>query len=154
MRKGIKSLLVKLSAIALGLIVYLLVMFMAFVMFNRQQFNPGVALVKLMYEFSTPAELAVNQVHVRNLLSEEDWERLQLDNPLRVTNSYQKFGYSASAVEIMSYSDTSVVYTIRNAHIDPNAQWVLTYEYDAGGKLIFNVREYSVQSVMGGGYNF
>lgn len=113
--------------------------------------NLGVRVVKWMYEFSTPAELASNQVYVRNALTEEEWERLQLDDTLRTVNAYYKFGYSRSKVHILSYGDGYVIYSIVNDNIDSSDWWVFQYDLTEEG-LMDNIKEYHVCYVQNGGY--
>ena len=103
----------------------------------------GVRVVKAMYEFDSPAELSANQSVVIDLLCQEEWERLRLDNERRAINAYFKFGYSKSEVRVVSYTNGYVLYSLVNENIDSEDLWVFMYDIDSDGKLC-NIREYSL----------
>lgn len=114
--------------------------------------DSGVQLVRVMYDFSTPVKLAEQQLVVKDLLVEEEWERLQLDNEARVVNTYWKFQYSSSKVHIVDYSNGYVLYTLENDYIQPEQLWMLRYEKDEATGKLCNVREYKLTETMKGGY--
>ena len=107
----------------------------------KQYRDPGVRCVKLMYEFKTPYELQQNQVELSRYLTNAEYKRLNIDNELRVVNTYYKFQYSASKVQIVESGDGYVLYHIINDNVDPNDFWVFLYEQNENGKLT-NIREY------------
>jgi len=115
-------------------------------------FDVGVRVVKLMYDFSSPRELAENQYEVEALLAPGEWERLKLDNTIRVTNTYQKFGYSTSHVRIVDYSEGCVIYRLVNDNIDPDTLWLFAYKVDESTHRLYDVYEYRLRDVVDGRY--
>lgn len=114
--------------------------------------DSGVHLVRAMYNFSSPRELAENQLVVKDLLVDEEWQRLQLDDETRVTTTYWKFQYSSSKVHIVDYRQGYVIYTLENDYIQPGQYWVLRYEKDKDTGKLYNVREYKLVETAKGGY--
>ena len=72
--------------------------------------NPGVVAVRLMYQFDSPRELAENQAELMRMLTEDEFSRLTVDEELRAVNTYFKFGYASSRVEVVSYRQGYVLY--------------------------------------------
>lgn len=105
--------------------------------------NPGVMAVRLMYEFESPAELVSNQSKLESILAPEEFHRLRIDDELRAVNTYFKFGYASSRVEVVSWTNGSVVYHLYNENIDRNQLWVFNYTMRDG--LIDDVSEYRVE---------
>ena len=112
--------------------------------------DPGCILVKTMYEFQSPAELAANQLVLRDLVTEADYYQLCVDNELRTVNAYYKFGYSPSRVDIVEFARGFVLYRLENENIDRSDLWVLLYNVRGDGRLE-NVREYKLRNYFTGG---
>lgn len=105
--------------------------------------DPGVRCVKLMYEFRTPTELMSKQERLQNILTEEEYARLTVDEEMRAINTYFKFGYAASRVDIVEYGPGYVLYRLANENINYYDLWVFLYEQDETG-LLTNIQEYRV----------
>lgn len=105
--------------------------------------NPGVVAVRLMYQFDSPRELADNQAELMRMLTEDEFSRLTVDEELRAVNTYFKFGYASSRVEVVSYRQGYVLYCLHNENIDPETYWVFLYDVDKDG-LLCNIQEYQL----------
>lgn len=105
--------------------------------------SPGEQLVDAMYDFATPVELVEKQQTVQELLVPEEWERLRLDNSLRVVNTYFKFKYSASEVVPIWERNQCICYRLVNEHIGDWRRYLLLYDVDEDGKL-YNIKEYEL----------
>lgn len=105
--------------------------------------DPGVSCVRLMYEFETPNDIIRNQNSLQYLLTEDEFSRLTVDDELRAINSYFKFGYAASRIDIVEYSPGCVVYRIANENINYFDIWIFLYDQNEEGKL-YNIREYKL----------
>ena len=103
--------------------------------------GPGVDLVKTMYEFETPNDLARGQEKLKSIVTEELYEDLTVDNLIRAGEAYYKFQYSASKVEIVDVDPYCTTYRIRNKNINPDDIWVLRYTLNDDG-IIDSVKEY------------
>lgn len=110
----------------------------------------GSRCVMLMYDFSTPQELATNQRLLQNITTDQVFETLTIDNTNRAVNAYFKFQYSPSAVNILASTPGCVLYTITNDYVDPDAVWVFLYTLDTSG-AISGVTEYQVLARLSGG---
>lgn len=138
---------------AIGVIFVIVVFsFAIYLVLNIQEYNVGVAAVRAMYDFDTPDDLLDGQTRLQTMLTESEWERLQLDNESRVTNTYYKFYYSPSHVNIIKYSDGYVLYTLRNNFIDEHQLWVFLYEIEQPSGKLTHIREYRLVETMKGGY--
>lgn len=133
--------------IGYGVLVLLLVLVLLQSHILLGKADTGCQVVKLMYDFSTPRELVENQARLQSLLTEEEFERLCIDNDLRVVNAYYKFGYSESRVSILEHSEGYVLYQILNSFVDKNVLWVLQYDRTTDGRLT-NIREYRSMNVV------
>lgn len=132
-----------LCAILVCLVCVLAMMVLLIVFIAPEQESSGSVLVDAMYDFATPAELVANQVVVQDMLVPEEWERLQLDNTLRVTNTYFKFKYSASEVVQKWERNQCICYQLLNEHIGDWRRYLLFYDVNEAGKLC-NIREYEI----------
>lgn len=110
----------------------------------------GSRCVMLMYDFSTPQELATNQKLLQNITTDQVFETLTIDNTNRAVNAYFKFQYSPSVVNILASTPGCVLYTITNDYVDPDAVWVFLYTLDTSG-AISGVTEYQVLARLSGG---
>lgn len=129
--------------ISYGLIVASLTLLWLAFQATRMENNPGVQAVKLMYEFDSPQMLVDNQGKLQGVLTAEEFERLTVDDELRAVNTYFKFGYSSSRVEVVEWDEGYVLYRLHNDYIDTQVYWVFRYELTEDGKLT-NVDEYQV----------
>lgn len=104
--------------------------------------NPGIIAVKLMYEFDSVEQLPQQYTLLKKLVSEEDFDKLSIDDELRVVNTYFKFQAMPSKVNILRASDGFVAYTITSESdsITANTVWVFEYEKQHG--KLCNIREY------------
>ena len=102
----------------------------------------GVRCVKLLYEFDLPEDILDNQQLLMSVLTEEEFERLTVDNTNRAINAYYKFQYSPSHVVVDEYGPGYVRYRLENEYIDSDEVWVFLYELTEDGRIT-NVREYS-----------
>ncbi len=109
----------------------------------------GRATVKLMYEFETIDDLPSNYATLYQFVEEEDWIRLNIDNDLRVVNTYYKFNTLRSDVSVLGSDRGCVAYRLINGNIPAQTIWLFNYE-TAQGK-IRNIREYSLTNVKYGG---
>lgn len=114
---------------------------------RQQEVSKPLALVHAMYSFDSPRELAQKQLTVRDMLSEGEWERLQLDNENRAINAYYKFKYSASQVHVAKSFGGGALYWLENENISASDRWLLLTEDN--GEVITRVREYKL--LWGGG---
>lgn len=103
----------------------------------------GVYCVKLLYQFDLPEDILNNQQLLMSVLTEDEFERLTVDDDNRAINAYYKFQYSPSRVLVDDYGPGYVRYRLENEYIDANDVWVFLYELTEDGKIT-NVREYSV----------
>lgn len=110
----------------------------------QRQDDYGVELVRAMYDFESPAELIANQQVVKSMLTEDEWERLQLDNTLRTVSAYFKFNYNYSRVTVVDSAPGYVMYKIYNESIPRATRWLLFYRRDADSGKLSNIREYKV----------
>lgn len=131
-----------------ALLLFVVVIILA--VFGVEWTDRGLSCVSAMYDFETPRELVAKQEIVRSLLSEDEWERLKLDNPTRTVNAYYKFGYSASAVEVLWNTKNCVFYKLRNSSLDEGLRWIFLYETGADGR-INRIKEYRVVMIGGNG---
>lgn len=129
--------------ISYGLIVASLTLLWLAFQATRMESNPGVQAVKLMYEFDSPQMLVDNQGKLQSILTAEEFKRLTVDEELRAVNTYFKFGYSSSRVEVVEWDEGYVLYRLHNDYIDTQVYWVFRYELTEDGKLT-NVDEYQV----------
>lgn len=134
--------------IGYGVLVLLLVLVLLQSSILSRRVDVGCQAVNLLYDFSTPRELVENQTRLQELLTEEEFERLTVDNDLRVVNAYYKFGYSESKVTVLEYSEGYVLYQILNSSVDKNVLWVFQYDKTPDGKLT-NIREYRTMNIVG-----
>lgn len=100
----------------------------------------GRQVLELMYNFEEPSDLSEQYSKLKLLLAEEDWETLNIDNELRVVNTYYKFGAKPSKVKVFYENSNLILYTLENENIDPDQIWAFYYE--KLGKRIGNIREY------------
>lgn len=100
----------------------------------------GSNIVRLMYDFDDMTELSENYAILHNLVSEEVWDKISIDNELRVINSYYKFKAEKSSVVVVYEEPGLVMYKIKNSYIQPNMIWVL--EYQKSGHKVTDIREY------------
>lgn len=135
------SILTSLGVLVLGCLVGLV--FLQDMALRAGTEDIGVTVVKLMYQFETPQELMDNQSKLREYLVPDEFERLFVDNDLRVVNTYYKFRYSASSVAIVEHCEGYVLYRLRNDNISPSQYWVFQYSTAPDGR-IENVKEYAV----------
>lgn len=114
----------------------------------------AVQAVRLMYEFGSVEELPGNYEKLRSLVAEEDFEKLSLDNELRVVNTYFKFQTLPATVEVLRSNRNFVAYTLKSESdgIAPSTVWVFECEIKAG--KLCNIREYrcSNQTELGSDY--
>ena len=116
----------------------------------RTSTDIGVRCVMLMYDFSTPQELATNQRLLQNIVTEELFEDLSIDDTNRAINAYYKFQYAPSSVRVLMSTPGCVIYTLDNEYIDPDDVWVFVYTLDSSG-VIDTVNEYQVLSKLSSG---
>ena len=110
-------------------------------------------VVRLMYEFETPEELASNQEELQKVLTPSEFNRLTVDNKLRAVNTYFKFGYSSSRIRVVEKAPNYVLYTIENENIPSYALWVFHCRLRNDGK-IDSIVEYQLLGERGtGGLN-
>ena len=109
---------------------------------RSSSFDPGVTCVKALYNFEAPADILTNQQFLKSILTEEEFERLKIDDTNRAINAYYKFQYSSSRVVVEDFGRGYVRYRLENDYIDPDTVWVFLYELTSEGKIT-NVREYS-----------
>lgn len=133
--------------IGYGVLVLLLVLVLLQSQLLAGKLDVGCQAVNLLYDFSTPRELVENQARLQGLLTEEEFERLTIDNDLRVVNAYYKFGYAESRVSILEYSEGYVLYQILNSSVDKNVLWVFQYDKTSDGRLT-NIREYRLMNIV------
>lgn len=128
----------------------LVLAFDLFIWYNVEEktVTPGEELVGAMYDFATPAELVAKQQRVQELLVPEEWERLRLDNSLRVVNTYFKFKYSASEAVPVWEHNQCICYRLVNEHIGEWRRYLLLYNVNEEGQL-YDVKEYELVSMKG-----
>lgn len=110
--------------------------------------NLGITAVKLMYEFEKPEDLNAQYRQLRKIVSDDTWEVLNFDNELRVVNTYFKFDYNPSQVEIHYYRDGLILYNLKTAAVPEGTLWAFQYEINHG--KIDKVREYQLVSLYDG----
>lgn len=115
---------------------------------QEDRVSPGMQLMDAMYSFETPAELVDKQQTVEELLVPEEWEKLRLDNSLRVVNTYFKFKYSASEAVPVWERNQCLCFRLVNEHIGNWRRYLLLYEVNKEGRL-YNIREYELVSMQG-----
>ena len=109
---------------------------------DRGELSIGRQVLQLMYTFEEPSDLAEQYAKLKGLLTEEAWDTLNIDNELRVVNTYYKFGAKSSKVKIVYETSGLILYTLENENIDPNRLWA--FYYDTLGKKVGNIREYKL----------
>ena len=110
---------------------------------SSQHLDFGVRLLKAMYQFDSPRDLISGQYEVKALLTPDEFERLCVDNETRAINSYYKFGYSSSRVNVLASSEGYALYTLLNDNIDASTLWVLEYTLTSDSRADA-VKEYKV----------
>ena len=125
---------------ALVLVPYYTARYLECITLPEKMTELGVSTVKLMYEFETPGEILSNQEKLKDILSEEEFDELCIDNELRTVNAYYKFGYSESAVNVVKADSNYVIYTLDNENIDRDTKWLFLFDVVSG--RVCNVREY------------
>ena len=131
----------KVYAVLSVVIVTQLLLLWIFTTLSSDKFDLGVEAVKAMYQFNTPEELLEGQQYLKSILTEDEFERLCLDNTSRAISAYYKFGYSSSKVNVLEHYDGYVLYTILNTNIPKQHQWVFEYKLTDEGKIT-DVKEY------------
>lgn len=111
--------------------------------------NPNTALgeeiVRLMYEFDEPIDLYKQYEILKNIVSEEVYSNISLNNVTRFSSAYYKFKGEQSNVNILDSKDGFVMYSIDCESIDPSRVFLLYYEYD--NNTITSMREYELDSM-------
>lgn len=108
----------------------------------------GVTAVRLMYEFDDPEDLNDRYASLRRIVNDDAWEVLSIDDELRTVNTYFKFQYQSSSVNIRFHRKGLVLYSLVNNALSPDTIWA--FEYDIVNGKISNVREYRWVSVYRG----
>lgn len=120
-----------------------------YINFNTDKLFVGAKVVELMYDYSSPEELAKNQEILRTILMEEDYERLAITDTQRRANTYFEFGWAPVQVNIISSGQNCVIYTLSNENIDETQYRVLLY--DTAGDKVDIIQEYKLVNTRTGG---
>lgn len=108
----------------------------------------GTYAVYLMYNFQDVNELPERYSTLQKYVTEEAWEKLDLDGDFRAINAYYKFQAQTSQVHTLLHDDGIVAYRLVNPYILAQDVWLFTYDIDDGA--IDNVHEYKMTSVRRG----
>ena len=137
-----RSQILTLVGVAIVLVPFYSFKFIDKVVIPEKQRQLGIETVKLMYEFSVPEDILKNHQILSEIISEDEFGELSVDNELRAVNAYYKFGYAESAVHVVDSGENFVIYTLENENIDPTTEWLFLFDTE-GGKVC-NVREYKL----------
>lgn len=100
----------------------------------------GTKAVKLLYEFGSYEELAMQQIELQAITSEEVYNQLTFDNEERTLYTYLKFKGESSTVEVLKSTDNYVFYTLHSPALVSGRKFIFLFDVDHNGKLV-SVRE-------------
>ena len=115
---------------------------------NKPREVLGLRVLNLMYSYDDVNELSSNYYQIKRLVSEDDWERLNIDNEIRVVNAYMKLKGDPTRVVITKQYEGLIVYRLENSNVNPNTHWVFQYDIEDG--KLSNIREYRLQRLYNG----
>ncbi|MGL4950168.1 MAG: hypothetical protein ACRC5M_07270 [Anaeroplasmataceae bacterium] len=132
------------ESILVSIIVVLLViigfMFMAM---RTPKETEGAKVVKLLYNFDTIEQLAVQDYDLEKLTTESAYKYLTVTNSDRALNTYLKFNKKPTEVQILreGYSSKGgyVLYTLNTTALSAGRKFLFMYDLEDG--LVTNPRE-------------
>ena len=100
----------------------------------------GVELVKAMYDFENPYELAKNMLVVQKLVTADVFSDLTIDNEQRTLSTYFKFKDASVHVNVLKSTDSYVLYSLDSEAISADRKFILIFSVNEEG-VINEVKE-------------
>lgn len=95
----------------------------------------GKSLVEALYEYNDLMELQMNQETVKDLVTPEVFNQINIDADDRGLRVYLKFKGGPTKVDIQEVGRDYVIYGIVNDHIEEYRSFVLFYSLGDNGKI-------------------
>lgn len=103
----------------------------------------GIRVLRLMYEYEdVETDLISNYHQLHEILDEDCWERLSIDNEFRVISAYYKLKGDKTKVEVVKEYPNTIIYRLDNPNIDKDALWV--FQYEVKNRRVCNIKEYQM----------
>lgn len=100
----------------------------------------GIELVKAMYDFENPYELDKNMLVVQELVTEDVFSDLTIDNEQRTLSTYFKFKDTSVHVNVLKSTDSYVLYSLDSEAISADRKFILIFSVNEEG-VINEVKE-------------
>lgn len=110
---------------------------------DTEKARVGREAVALMYNFSTIGQLDNQMTALRELVTDDVFQQLTIDNEGRTLNTYLQFKCKSCEVEILESGTEFVIYKLNASSGTPTEDeiFLFIYNVDSSGKICW-VKEY------------